>query len=84
VSLSVASSWSAGYWLWRCVALVDDRLDPRPIGTTTRPSEAVDSVDVSGDRQDVRVAAAVQGRLAVVIQVAEAVVQADDSGGRVF
>ena len=32
----------------------------------------------------VRVAAAVQGRLAVVIQVAEAVVQADDSAGRVF
>jgi hypothetical protein len=33
---------------------VPDRLDPRPIGTTTRPSEAVDSVDVSGDRHDVR------------------------------
>jgi hypothetical protein len=32
----------------------------------------------------VRVADAIQERLAVVIQVAEAIVQADDSGGRVF
>jgi hypothetical protein len=28
--------------------------DPRPIGTTTRPSEVVDSVDDSRDRQDIR------------------------------
>src|SRR4051812_42847049 len=32
---------------------VADRLDARPIGTTPRPLEAVDSVDVSGDRHDV-------------------------------
>jgi hypothetical protein len=32
----------------------------------------------------VRVAAAIQERLAVVVQVAEAILQLDDSGGRVF
>jgi hypothetical protein len=31
-----------------------------------------------------RVAAAVQERLVIVVQVAEAVLQLDDSGGRVF
>jgi hypothetical protein len=32
----------------------------------------------------VRVAAAIQERLVVVIQIAEAVLELDDSGGRVF
>jgi len=32
----------------------------------------------------VRVAAAIQERLVVVVQIAEAVLELDDSGGRVF
>jgi hypothetical protein len=32
----------------------------------------------------VRVAAAIQERLVVVVQIAEALLQEDDSGGRVF